>query len=345
MTTRNVDPLAQMRAKRLQFGRYVLDLDRGCLFLDGNEIALRPKTFAVLHYLIENAGRLVSKDELFAAIWPNIAVTDDALVQSIGELRRALGDDGPRLIKTIPRRGYRFESDVSVVPSTGQSSADAISVSNTSQAADQPPDPVTRAPTPPTALTTPAGLRIGLIASLTLAFFLAVGVLWSGIATEWKLIKVLGYGDRSTTKSSEIGAKPAIAVFPLVDQSDDSAREYFTDGLTQDIINALGRFSSLTVMSWNAVFPYKGKPASPDEIRRSLSVSYLVEGSVRQSSDRVRVNAQLVDTTDGRVLWSARFDEALADVFMLQDTITTQIVGALAVRVTEIEQRRVFASL
>ncbi len=343
MTTRNVDPLAQMRAKRLQFGRYVLDLDRGCLFLDGNEIALRPKTFAVLHYLIENAGRLVSKDELFAAIWPNIAVTDDALVQSIGELRRALGDDGPRLIKTIPRRGYRFESDVSVVPSTGQSSADAISVSNTSQAADQPPDPVTRAPTPPTALTTPAGLRIGLIASLTLAFFLAVGVLWSGIATEWKLIKVLGYGDRSTTKSSEIGAKPAIAVFPLVDQSDDSAREYFTDGLTQDIINALGRFSSLTVMSWNAVFPYKGKPASPDEIRRSLSVSYLVEGSVRQSSDRVRVNAQLVDTTDGRVLWSARFDEALADVFMLQDTITTQIVGALAVRVTEIEQRRVFA--
>ena len=118
MTIRNTDPLAELQAKRLQFDRYVLDLDRGCLFLDENEIALRPKTFAVLRYLLENCGRLVSKDELFASVWPNLAVTDDALVQSIGELRRALKDDGSRLIKTIPRRGYRFEADVSVVPPT-----------------------------------------------------------------------------------------------------------------------------------------------------------------------------------------------------------------------------------
>ena len=102
MTTRDSIPPVQTRAKRLRFDRYVLDLDRGCLLLDGNEIALRPKTFAVLHYLIENSGRLVSKDELFAAVWPNLAITDDALVQSIGELRRALGDDGPRLIRTDP---------------------------------------------------------------------------------------------------------------------------------------------------------------------------------------------------------------------------------------------------
>src|SRR5882757_5212142 len=105
MTTGDLDSPAQVRAKRLQFDRYILDLDRGCLLLDGNEIALRPKTFAVLNYLIENAGRLVSKDELFDAVWPNVAITDDALVQSIGELRRALGDDGPRLVRTVPRRG------------------------------------------------------------------------------------------------------------------------------------------------------------------------------------------------------------------------------------------------
>ncbi|HEX6066339.1 MAG TPA: winged helix-turn-helix domain-containing protein, partial [Longimicrobiales bacterium] len=72
-----------MRAKRLQFDRYVLDLDRGSLLLEGSEIALRPKTFAVLRYLIENCSRLVSKEELFAAVWPNVVVTDDALVQSI----------------------------------------------------------------------------------------------------------------------------------------------------------------------------------------------------------------------------------------------------------------------
>jgi adenylate cyclase len=140
-----------------------------------------------------------------------------------------------------------------------------------------------------------------------------------------------------------MGAKPAIAVLPLVNQSDDSVREYFADGLTQDIINALGRFSALTVMSWNAVFPYKGKPASPEEIGRALAAGYLVEGSVRQIGDRVRVTAQLVDTRQGRVLWSARFDEALANVFALQDKMTNEIVRALAIRVTQIEQRRVFA--
>jgi adenylate cyclase len=330
MTTRDTDPPTQMRAKQLRFNRYVLDLDRGCLILDGKEIALRPKTFAVLHYLIENAGRLVSKDELFAAVWPNLVITDDALVQSIGELRRALGDDGSRLIRTIPRRGYRFESEVSVSPASG----DGVPS----------PEPGVGTRTPLSFFTMAlTGWRIGLFVSFTLAVLLAAGALWSGVGGEWKVLNVLGYGDRSATKSPVIGAKPAIAVLPLVNQSDDLDRGYFADGLTQDIINALGRFSALTVISWNAVFPYRGRPASPEEIGRDLAVTYLVEGSVRQIGDRVRVSTQLVDTRQGRVLWSARFDEALADVFALQDNIATQIVSALAIRVAQIEQRRVFA--
>ena len=126
MTTGEADSAAQTRAGRLQFDRYVLDLNRGSLLLDGNEIALRPKTFAVLRHLIENSGRLVSKDELFAAVWPNLTVTDDALVQSIGELRRALGDDGSRLIRTVPRRGYRFEAAVSAGAAVEPSAADTM---------------------------------------------------------------------------------------------------------------------------------------------------------------------------------------------------------------------------
>ena len=106
---------AQTRPKQLRFDRYVLDLNRGSLLLGKNEITLRPKTFAILRHLVENPSRLVSKDELFAAVWPNLAITDDVLVQSIGELRRALGEDGARLIRTVPRRGYRFESPVSVI--------------------------------------------------------------------------------------------------------------------------------------------------------------------------------------------------------------------------------------
>jgi DNA-binding winged helix-turn-helix (wHTH) protein len=100
----------------LAFGRFVLDLDRGCLLVDGTDVPLRPKTFAVLKYLVGHAGRLISKEELIAEVWQNDAVTDDAIVQSVGELRRALGDEGPHLIRTVPRRGYRFDAQVLPAP-------------------------------------------------------------------------------------------------------------------------------------------------------------------------------------------------------------------------------------
>ncbi len=131
-------------------------------------------------------------------------------------------------------------------------------------------------------------------------------------------------------------------MLPFQNQGDDPAREYLADGLTQDIINSLGRFSALTVMSWNAVAPYKGAAVRPGEIARVLAVRYQVEGSVSYSGERMRIAAQLVDV-QGRVLWSARFDEAPIDVFALQDRITREIAGALAIRVTQFEQRRVLA--
>ena len=328
MTAPDVGSSARMRSNQLQFDSYVLDLDRGCLLLDGNEVVLRPKTFAVLHYLIDNCGRLVSKDEVFAAVWPNITVTDDALVQSIGELRRAFGDSGSRLIKTIPRRGYRFESNVSSV-AIEQPSTDAAPVSAADPGAVQSRklDSVT---------------RNGLFAFAAVAVLLVAGGLWSVVGNGWKFLHPLGLVDRSASTSAEVSAKPAIAFLPLVNQGDDAAREYFADGLTQDIINALGRFSELTVMSWNAVFPYKSKSATPEEIARVLAVRYQVESSVRQTGDRVLVIAQLVNS-NGQVLWSARFDEELADIFVLQDKIAKQVAGALAIRVTQNEQLRVFA--
>ena len=318
-------------ANRLRFDRYVLDLDRGSLLLGENEIALRPKTFAVLCFLAHNCGRLVSKDELFAAVWPDLAITDDTLVQSIGELRRALGSDGPRLIRTVPRRGYRFESRVSQVASIDEPAAEPAPVLAVSSEAA--PSPVPDGARMPRTFFMPAhaGRRVGWLVAFALAIVIAVGLLWGGTATDW-----------ISPRNPELGAKPAIAVLPFINESDDAARGHFADGLAQDIISGLGRFSELTVMSWNAVLPYRGKPASPGEVARNLAVRYQVEGSVRQTDDRLRVSAQLVDA-DGRVLWSGRFDEALADLFALQDKITTRIVEALALRVSQSEQRRVFA--
>jgi len=92
--------------KTLRFGRFALDLERGCLRAGDQYVDLRPKSFEVLRHLVENAGRLVSKEEFFTTIWRNLVVSDDSLVQCIRELRQTLGDDQHRLIKTLPRRGY-----------------------------------------------------------------------------------------------------------------------------------------------------------------------------------------------------------------------------------------------
>lgn len=326
-----------MPSKQLQFDRYLLDLGRGCLYHDGHEVTLRPKTFAVLSHLVENAGRLVSKDELFVAVWPNIAVTDDVLVQSVGELRRALGDDGPRLIKTTPRRGYRFESDVSEVASSN-ALAPGGEVPEQTQASRTAPD----ASIYPSFAVGVGRSRVNLFAGTVCLLVLVAGALWIGGGSERKTVSVAGQTGGSMARNLEKSAKPAIAILPIANQSDDATQEYFADGLTQDIINAMGRFPELTVMSWNAVSPYKGRAASPREIARALEVRYQVEGGVRRAGERVRVNARLVDR-DGRVLWSSSHDEALTDLFALHDKITTQIAGVLAIQVTQLEQRRASA--
>ena len=252
-------------------------------------------------------------------------MTDDTLVQGIGELRRALAEDGMRLIKTVPRRGYRLEYENVPLDSTTQSPAAA--------------EPVAAALSDPVPPSEPARLaafrsRCWRFVSLGLACLFAVSVLWGGVAI------VSRRGDQPTY--SDVSGKPGIAVLPFLNESGDPARQYFADGLTQDLINALGRFSVLTVMSWNAVLPYGTTSVNPRDIARRLRVRYQVEGSVRQTGDRVRVTTQLVDG-DGRILWSTRLDEALADLFALQDRLTIQLTQVLAIRVTQAEQRRVFA--
>jgi TolB-like protein/Tfp pilus assembly protein PilF len=136
--------------------------------------------------------------------------------------------------------------------------------------------------------------------------------------------------------------KPAIAVLPFLFQGDDPQRTYLADGVTQDLIHSLGRFSALTVMSWNAVAGLRGRNAMPGNVARTLDVRYQVEGSLRLAGDQVRVTAQLVDM-QGRVLWSSRFDQPARDAFALQDRITREIAGALAIRVSESELARVTA--
>ena len=135
------------------------------------------------------------------------------------------------------------------------------------------------------------------------------------------------------------GARASIAVLPFAALGADSG-DYFADGLTEDIIAALGRFRDLSVIAPAAVLAYKGKNPTPARIGRDLKVSYVVEGSVRRVAENLRVSVNLTDTAHSQVLWSEKYDTEPKDIFSVQDQITRRISGALAVRVTNLEIAR-----
>ena len=185
-------------------------------------------------------------------------------------------------------------------------------------------------------------LRSRLAASLALAGLALLGTLLAFTQGGSGLRSWLVAGT-AQDHAREASARAAIAVLPFANLSGDPTRDYFSNGLTEDIINALGRFSGVMVISHNAVQPYKGKNASVNEISRELGVRYIVQGSVRQASERLRVTAELSDARTGSQLWSDRFDGQGKDMFDIQDRIVRSIVGTLAVKLTSLEQQRVKA--
>jgi adenylate cyclase len=129
--------------------------------------------------------------------------------------------------------------------------------------------------------------------------------------------------------------KPSIAVLPFTNMSGDPQQQYFSDGITEDIITELSRFRSLFVIARNSSFQYRDKATDVTRIGRELGVQYVVEGSVRRSSDRIRITAQLIDVTTANHLWAERYDRDLQDTFAVQDEVTRTIVSTLAIRLED----------
>jgi adenylate cyclase len=177
----------------------------------------------------------------------------------------------------------------------------------------------------------PSRRRRGVWAAAALALLAAAG----GTAAWWVA--------RTPPPRQELAAAPvaspraSIAVLPL---APGDGSDYFADGLTEDIIAALGRFRELTVIARGGVFAYKGRNPTPDQVGRDLKVRYVVEGSVRRAAERTRVAVSLTDTARGAVIWSERYDAAGMDLFSVQDQIARQITAAIAVRVTDLELAR-----
>jgi adenylate cyclase len=180
--------------------------------------------------------------------------------------------------------------------------------------------------------------------TLVLAGVIAILAVGGGAIWQWHAVRhdeALQSASPSTSQTIEsTSARPVVAVLPFLTLSAEPSDDYFGDGLTEDIISALGRFSELTVLARNAVFPYKGRQLRFEHLGRELGARYLVEGSVRRSPDRLRISVQLADASNGTLLWSKQYDEEPKDIFSIEDNITRRIAGALAVKLTRLEQAR-----
>jgi adenylate cyclase len=147
--------------------------------------------------------------------------------------------------------------------------------------------------------------------------------------------------DRAPTRTVlALPDKPSIAVLPFQNMSGDPEQEYFSDGMTEDLITDLSKVSGLFVIARNSSFAYKGRSVKVQEIGRDLGVRFVLEGSVRKSGNRVRITAQLIDAGSGGHLWAERFDRDLTDIFSTQDEVVAKIVGTLAVTLTRGEEQR-----
>jgi TolB-like protein/DNA-binding winged helix-turn-helix (wHTH) protein/Flp pilus assembly protein TadD len=272
------------------------------------EVKLEPKAMTVLVCLAEHAGEVLSREQIEAMAWQGVVVGYDSLASSIIKLRRGFGDDprNPRIIETVPKRGYRLIAPVRAGAPESEPAA----------APDARPD----APVPP-----PRRRRRPALLSLIAvpAVLIALGVL---IATSGLL------------ERAPVAAEPAVAVLPFKNLSDDPDQEYFSDGITADLITDLSKISSLAVIARNSVFQYKDRDVDVRELGDELGVAYVVEGSVRKAGDTVRITASLIDAGTGHNLWAERFDGKLQDIFALQDEVTHKVVSSLAVTLTERER-------
>ena len=262
---------------RYRFEEFAFDTDRRELHRGAEVVSITPQVFDLLEYLIRNRERVVSKDDLIYAVWNGRSVSDAALTTRLNAARSAVGDTGEKqcLIKTLPRKGFRFVG--AVREEDGPSSAAVASESHVE-------------------LSKPA----------------------------------LALPD-----------KPSIAVLRFQNMSGDPEQEYFSDGISEDIITDLSKVSALSVVARNTAFQFKGSAVDVKEVASALGVDHVLEGSVRKAGNRVRITAQLIDGSTGKHLWADRFDRDLTDIFEIQDEISKKIVRALKIRLLPEEEEAI----
>jgi len=295
-----------------------IDTGRQVVSRAADPIPLPKLSYDLLLVLVRAAPNLVSLDELMGLVWPGIVVSPETVSQRVKLLRDALNDDPriPRYIAGLRGRGYQLVATVEEIggdPAAGSATA-----------TDKPPAPH------------PELWRN----RIPLAVVFAVVV----VALGWFLADRFWIPNRHAQEKAAVVApalpaisERSIAVLPFIDMSEKKDQEYFSDGLSEELIELLGKTPGLRVIARTSSFYFKGRAEKLDAIAAELRVANVLEGSVRKSGDRLRVTAQLIRADTSDHVWSETFDRDLRDIFKVQDEIASAVVTALKIRLLPME--------
>ena len=307
------------RATSFRVGDWRVEPATGRLIQGDHDVKLEPRVMDLLLCLASRPGEVITREHLEATVWAGMVVGYDALTSAMIKLRRAFNDNSrnPQIIETVAKRGYRLIAKVTVdTPVTGAAGAEQVESTRY------------QAPVPMR--------RFNRYIAATAIFVVVIGAgvyLFTGKPS----VQTQSSNERITKHAA---TRPGIVVLPFVNLSDDPEQEYFSDGITEDLIIDLSRFSGLLVIAPHTSFMYKKRSADIRSLAKELGVGFVVEGSVRRNKDNLRVNVQLVDAATGSNLWAQRFDRKTEDIFSVQDDIRRNIINAMSITLTEEEEKR-----
>ena len=295
---------------QFSIGPWLVEAPLNRLSCNSHVIQVEPKVMEVLVRLADTPGELVSKEELLRSVWRETFVSEDVLTRAVSQLRKMLEDDArqPRFIETVSRKGYRLVMPVRQLKPEKTASEDPELARATR---------LRRHP--------PFGAYFSWRVHYRLALMAAIGV--SGAILLFRL----------PFRPSPPIAQATLAVLPLVNLSGDTAEEYFSDGMTEEVIATLGRAGNhgLSVIARTSAMRYKNSDKSIEQIGGELKVDYILEGSVRRSGGQVRVTTQLIQVRGQTHLWAESYNAELKDVLSVQENIGQAVAQAIRLELAE----------
>jgi TolB-like protein/DNA-binding winged helix-turn-helix (wHTH) protein/Tfp pilus assembly protein PilF len=313
----------------VRFGTYEVSLQSGEVRKAGLRIRVQQQPMKLLEILLERPGEVITREELRSRVWTDESFGDfdQAVNIAIAKLRSALGDsaENPRFIETLPKRGYRFIADVSVVDADARPKRPepADGDLTATEARDKDGNNKDKLQSPGLAVASKRRLWSPLRMIIVFALVLSLSML------AIKLFRSRGHAP------AEIRS---LAVLPLENLSADASQSYFADGMTDELITDLAQISALRVISRTSVMVYKGARKPLPQIARELNVDAVVEGTVLRSGDQVRITAQLIEASSDKHLWSQSYEGEFRDTLVLQKRVAKEIADEIRINLTPQEQ-------